>query len=167
MEKEPEKQAKANKKNRRYKKFIYVIIAVLLIVLIICDYVFLIRKSKVLAPSSSNNKEQAAVNESSNTSTQEKTLTANDYYQSGVSDFIKKDYNSSISNLSKAIELDPKNIDYYKIKSAAENNLGEKDDAISTVKEGLKINPNDQLLLSRVDSLQKKTYNNQTNDGRN
>jgi tetratricopeptide (TPR) repeat protein len=150
MEKESEKQAKVNKKNRRYKKFIYVIIAVLLIILIICDYVFLIHKSKVLAPNINSESEN---NISGNLL--QNPNSADDYNQNGSKELGNQQYQQAIENFSKAIELDPKNANNYARKSEAEYNLGLKQDAIITVEDGLKQNPDNELLKAKLDLLQK------------
>lgn len=155
------------------KRWLIVFSVILILILVGIFAIYLPWKHKAKAPitsSNTNTTSEGGVIESANSNTNAKpddTLTANDYYQQSLKEFTDKNYDLVVSDLAKAIELDPSNIDYYKIKSAAENNLGKKEDAINTVKAGLKISPNDQLLINRLDSLQKEYYNTQTNDGRN
>ena len=84
---------------------------------------------------------------------------ANDYYQISIKKFNDKDYVGAIKNIEQAISLNNKVPDYYNKKSQAEYNLGQKDQALVTVQEGLKTNPGSDLLKSRLDVLQKSSFN--------
>ena len=104
---------------------------------------------------------QPASGESS-TSTSTKTTaptTAEDYYGEGVVKFTQKDYTGAIASMDKAIALDSHQPNYYNKKSQAQYNLGQKDKAIATVQEGLNKNPDSDLLKSRLDILQKDSFN--------
>jgi|SRR3990167_4305892 len=98
----------------------------------------------------------------SSTSTSTKTTaptTAEDYYEQGVTKFTQKDYTKAITSIDKAIALDSHQPNYYNKKSQAQYNLGQKDKAIATVQEGLNKNPDSDLLKSRLDILQKDSFN--------
>jgi tetratricopeptide (TPR) repeat protein len=84
---------------------------------------------------------------------------ADDYYQAGVKKFSAKDYAGAVGDIKQAISLNNKVPDYYNKKSQAEYNLGQKDQALATVQEGLKTNPDSDLLKSRLDILQKSSFN--------
>lgn len=92
---------------------------------------------------------------SSDQSEQEVKKTAEDYYSSGQQFMTKSEWEKSIISFEEAIKLDNKNPNYYSRKSQAEYNLGQKDQAIATLNEGLKNNPESDLLKSRLDVLQK------------
>lgn len=83
---------------------------------------------------------------------------ADDYYQAGIEKFNDKDYEGAIKDIERAISLNNKVPDYYNKKSQAEYNLGQKDQAIATTQEGLKNNPDSELLKSRLDILQKSSF---------
>jgi len=104
--------------------------------------------------------------ETASTPAQESTSTAattpesaDDYYQAGVKKFNAKDYSGAIKDIEQAISLNSKVPDYYNKKSQAEYNLGQKGQALVTVQEGLKNNPDSDLLKSRLDILQKSSFN--------
>lgn len=134
-------------KIKKSKKIILMIFAVVLLLLfILCDYVFIIRKTKVLAPNE----------KSTNFDTKDSQTAkgAYDYYNQGLSDIGEKKYDSAISNFDKAIKLNPKEVDFYSKKAEAEVSSNKKDQAIETVKAGLAANPNNVLLQNKLDILQ-------------
>ncbi|OQA03230.1 MAG: Tetratricopeptide repeat protein [bacterium ADurb.Bin400] len=83
------------------------------------------------------------------------------FYQTGMEDLGAQRYDSAAHNFAKAIEINPNNPDYYNKKSQAEYNLGQKSQAIATVKEGIANNPNDELLRSRLEILEREWFGNQ------
>lgn len=166
----PEWKSKADSKRepkseprKKYKNIAIALVVFLLIVFIIVEYIYLANKTKVVAPGTNDNNIQTETVNPDSSNTQEKTLTANDYYQNGVNDLSKKDYNSAISNLSKAIELDPKNPSFYILKSEAEYSLGNKDQSVKTIEEGVAQNPDSGALNSRLDTLKKGPLGNDFN----
>ena len=75
------------------------------------------------------------------------------FYALGVKDFENKEYEKTVSDLAQAIASNPSVINYYTLKSEAEVLLGRKDDAKATLKAGLKIDPDNELLNSKLNSL--------------
>lgn len=65
----------------------------------------------------------------------------------------KKDPSQTITDTSKVILTDPNNVDAYIDKSTAEYSLDQKEAALKTVEDGLKITPDSELLKSRRDVL--------------
>lgn len=63
------------------------------------------------------------------------------------------DLNQTITDVSKALLLNPQDAESYIKKSEAQYALGQKDAALKTVEEGLKIAPDNELLKSRRDVL--------------
>lgn len=88
------------------------------------------------------------------------TTQAKESFQKGIEQFSQKDYQQSVEHFSDAIEASPENPDYYAYKSSAQYNLGQKDEAIATVQEGLQNNPDNELLKSKLDVLQKDSFSN-------
>ncbi|MCX6812214.1 MAG: tetratricopeptide repeat protein [Candidatus Berkelbacteria bacterium] len=76
-------------------------------------------------------------------------------YAAAIESIDAKNYNQAISNLTEAIKENPDNPSYYSVKSEAEVLAGKKDDAIATLEAGLKINPDNEVLNSKLDVLQK------------
>lgn len=83
------------------------------------------------------------------------TKTAVEYYNEGQTYMTAQSWNSAIEDFNLAIAIDTQVPNYYNRKSQAQYNLGQKDKAIATLKEGLVANPNSDLLRSRLDILQK------------
>ena len=75
------------------------------------------------------------------------------FYALGVKDFENKEYEKTVSDLAQAIASNPSVINYYTLKSEAEVLLGRKDDAKATLEAGLKIDPDNELLNSKLNSL--------------
>jgi len=69
-----------------------------------------------------------------------------------------KDYPEAVENYEKAIEVEPKVTENYVDKSTAEYASGDKEAAKTTVEEGLKQDPNNELLKARLDALEKGTF---------
>jgi len=77
------------------------------------------------------------------------------FYQQGLTALKQKDYNQAITNFNKALAVDPKNTELYIKKSEAEYALGQKEAALKTVEEGLKVSPDNEVLKGRRDILLK------------
>lgn len=80
------------------------------------------------------------------------------FYALGVKDFENKEYEKAVSDLKEAIAVNPSVINYYTLKSEAEILLGRKDDAKATLEAGLKIDPDNELLNSKLDVLNKEYF---------
>lgn len=79
-------------------------------------------------------------------------------YTQGIKSLDSKDYESAIHYLGQAIVLNPDNISYYSLKSEAEFLTGKKEDAKVTLEAGLKIDPDNELLNSKLDVLNKEYF---------
>ena len=77
-------------------------------------------------------------------------------YTQGIKSLDTKDYSSAIHYFSQAISLNPDNTSYYSLKSEAEILAGKKADAKATLEAGLKIDPGNELLNSKLDVLNKE-----------
>lgn len=71
-----------------------------------------------------------------------------------------KNYPVAVDNYGKAIATNPTDTENYAGKSTAEYAAGEKEAAINTIQEGLKQDPNNELLKAKLDVLEKDTFNN-------
>ncbi|MFA5158270.1 MAG: tetratricopeptide repeat protein [Patescibacteria group bacterium] len=86
--------------------------------------------------------------------TQEAGLPADqtDYLNAGA--FMEKgDYQNATKSLDAAIAKNPNNINYYSLKSQAELLAGNETAARSTLEAGLKVDPSNNLLNSKLDVL--------------
>ncbi|MFA4995815.1 MAG: tetratricopeptide repeat protein [Patescibacteria group bacterium] len=154
--------------NIKDKKIVFVIFLILLAIAVISVLViYFPMKNKVKAPissgdstlesqSNSNSSTQfdakSEVNDpNQNISKPASSNSAENYYNEGLKDIANKDYSEAIFNFSKAIELDPKQENYYSKKAEAQVLAGDKNGAIATVQTGLKALPDDQLLLNKLD----------------
>jgi len=79
-------------------------------------------------------------------------------YVSAVKDFENKNYQEAINKLNQAIAINPNNTSYYSLKSEAEYLVGKKEDAKATLEAGIKIDPNNELLNSKLDVLTKDYF---------
>lgn len=95
-------------------------------------------------------KTQAPTKEASSLATQN----AEEYYKEGLQSISEKNYKNAITSMSKAIELDPFNSEYYNKKAEAEVQSGLKEEAVETIKTGLANIPGDILLKNKLDVLQ-------------
>lgn len=75
-----------------------------------------------------------------------------DYLKAGAY-LDKGDYQNAIKSLEAAIAKNPNNINYYSLKAQAELLAGNNDAAQQTLQSGLKIDPNNELLKSKIDVL--------------
>jgi len=89
------------------------------------------------------------------------TKSATEYFDEGQAFMVSQSWTNAVSSFDQAIAIDANNPNYFNRKSQAQYNLGEKDQAIKTVKDGLVSNPNSDLLKSRLDILQKEYFNGQ------
>lgn len=172
MKEQTEKKNKGHSFWRRNQRLV-IIVLVLLLIIIAALIIFYPTRLKHISEQNTedtnNIKITAIDDQSSNNSAnvQPAAKTAADYYNEGQALIAQKKWQEAISALDEAIKLDPNNVQYYIRKSEAEYLSGDKQAAISTTQQGLAIDPNNQLLLSKLDILQKESFNNQQNDGRN
>lgn len=163
------------KRKNKNKWFVWIgAFLVVAIVLMTIDYFLLIRKKNTapaiekpeetsqninfdIKENNSSTKQQSEAPQSDNSAepTQNTpTLSAEDYYNDGISKLNNKEYQSAIESFAKAIEFDTKKPEYYSKKSEAEVLAGKKAQAIETIKLGLVNNPGDVLLKNKLDILQ-------------
>lgn|GEM_PF-2483601 len=173
MIKEPEKKEQRNHifcgLGREYVLFILLLIVAIGGGLILNYYlgqtqdsIFGNADTDTIAISEEKDSSSAGSSVSSNQSTSEPTaLTADQYFADGQNQMSNQAWDEAVKSFAQAITLDPKQPSYYNRKSQAEYNLGQKDQAIKTLKDGLAQNPGDDLLSSRLDVLEKDWYGNQ------
>jgi len=139
-----------NKSGSLYYLLILVVFAAIFIVAGI-SFLQTNGKSAKKSPSEDlSNDNQQTQNENDRTS----ELSADQqFYALGVKDFENKEYEKTVSDLAQAIASNPSVITYYTLKSEAEVLLGRKDDAKATLEAGLKIDPDNELLNSKLNSL--------------
>jgi len=139
-----------NKSGSLYYLLILVVFAAIFIVAGI-SFLQTNGKSAKKSPSEDlSNDNQKTQNENDRTS----ELSADQqFYALGVKDFENKEYEKTVSDLAQAIASNPSVINYYTLKSEAEVLLGRKDDAKATLEAGLKIDPDNELLNSKLNSL--------------
>ncbi|OIN89156.1 hypothetical protein AUJ40_02230 [Candidatus Berkelbacteria bacterium CG1_02_42_45] len=139
-----------NKSGSLYYLLILVVFAAIFIVAGI-SFLQTNGKSAKKSPSEDlSNDNQQTQNENDRTS----ELSADQqFYALGVKDFENKEYEKTVSDLAQAIASNPSVINYYTLKSEAEVLLGRKDDAKATLEAGLKIDPDNELLNSKLNSL--------------
>jgi tetratricopeptide (TPR) repeat protein len=173
----------ANRKLLKREKagVLFVFSIIILILFIICDYVFIIRKSKVIAPENNNNTSQTeTTNKTGDTASTQSDSTSNSgnfdnkgespavvpttpsatnsnstdpyyYYDLGISDFSKNNYQNAIDDFNKAIELNNSNPNFYIKKSQVQVASKQKQAAIDTINQGLVAVPGNDSLLSQLD----------------
>jgi len=139
-----------NKSGSLYYLLILVVFAAIFIVAGI-SFLQTNGKSAKKSPSEDlSNDNQQTQNENDRTS----ELSADQqFYALGVKDFENKEYEKTVSDLAQAIASNPSVINYYTLKSEAEVLLGRKDDAKATLEAGLRIDPDNELLNSKLNSL--------------
>lgn len=128
-------------KDKKIKKRWLIVFSVLLILILVVFFaIYLPWKNKAKAPIKEN------------------VVQAEKYKEEAKNDLENNDIPSAIDKLEKALELDPNNADNYIDKSAVEYAAGNKDQAEATIKEGLEVDPDNELLKSRLDTLEKGTF---------
>jgi len=75
------------------------------------------------------------------------------YAANGADSLNKNDYQMAIDYFSQAIAANPEAISYYSLKSQAEVLAGKDAEAKATLEAGLKVDPNNELLNSKLDVL--------------
>jgi predicted Zn-dependent protease len=148
-----------NKKGKTKHSLIYFVVLTTLII------VFLVFGKKYLFNSNSQNENQETTNSSSNqtqnsdtSSPEEDTGTQTKdqgYYDSALKAIDNKEYLAAIAFFDKAIAANPNNPAYYSGKAEAQVNLNQQTEAKITLEQGIQTNPDDQLLRSKLDVLNK------------
>lgn len=95
---------------------------------------------------------------STNTNEQPNVSPTENLYREGAEQLAEKNYSEAIKYFDQAIASDPYEPQYYSDKSAAQYNLGQKDQAIETLKQGSSLNPDSDLLKSKLDVLTKDQF---------
>lgn len=109
------------------------------------------------ASNSTKNTDGSQINPENPASNTELT-TDQQLYARGIKSLDAKDYDSAIHYFSQAIILNPDNTSYYSLKSEAEFLAGKKSDAKATLEAGLKVDPGNELLNSKLDVLNKDYF---------
>lgn len=99
-------------------------------------------------------------NQNTDTNGQQNISTTENLYRKGAQELTDKNYDEAIKFFDQAIAENPYEPQYYSDKSEAEYNLGQKDQAITTLKQGSSINPDSDLLKSKIDVLSKDQFSN-------
>jgi len=115
----------------------------------------------VNADNQNNNQSQAAAENSNVTTDQTVTSagadkTSDNFFEQGLEYFNNKNYQAAIDEFTKAIEVNKNDPNIFSKKSQAEKNLGKQKEAIATLEDGLRYNPDSDLLKTRLDILQKQ-----------
>jgi len=151
------------------KSILFTIVGLIIIILIIAYLIYKNHSVKPAANTIVTNTEQPATTEIG----EEPDVTppedeggvaptsATDYYSQGFIKFQNQHYTEAISDFDNAIALNPSNDIYYAKKSEAQYNLGQKEAAIKTVEDGLKVLPDSDLLKTKLDILNKEWFGNQ------
>lgn len=79
-------------------------------------------------------------------------------YRKGAEQLAEKNFTEAIKYFDQAIASDPYEPQYYSDKSEAQFNLGQKDQAIETLKQGSSLNPDSDLLKSKLDVITKDQF---------
>lgn len=116
---------------------------------------------KVSEESTSSASSASSTSSQSESSVASSAKTADQFYQSGLEEMNAQSYQKAVDQFAEGIKIDPKQPLYYSRKAQAEYNLGQKEQAIKTLQEGLAENPGNDLLTSRLDVLEKDWYGNQ------
>lgn len=100
-------------------------------------------------------------NQSGNTATdkQQNVSPTENLYREGAAQMGEKNYGEAIKYFDQAIAEDPYAPQYYSDKSEAQYNSGDKQGAIDTLKQGSSLNPDSDLLKSKLDVLTKQFDN--------
>mmetsp|Transcript_101751 Transcript_101751/g.140630 ORF Transcript_101751/g.140630 Transcript_101751/m.140630 type:complete len:123 (-) Transcript_101751:34-402(-) len=72
---------------------------------------------------------------------------------------VTKDWNASIQNCTKALEIDSQSAKAYYIRSIAQCELGHFSNAINDAKQAIKISPNDKSLRDNYEKIKKRKAN--------
>lgn len=147
--------------NKR-RDWIYFLVLVVVTILFVVAGVSWTNKGK--SGSNTNNPTNSIQNASGdqtnpeNPASNTELTTDQQLYAQGIKSLDTKDYDSAIRYFSQAISLNPDNTSYYSLKSEAEILAGKKDDAKATLEAGLKIDPDNELLNSKLDVLNKEYF---------
>ena len=91
---------------------------------------------------------------------QQNVSAAENIYRQGAEQSTNKNYAEAIKYFDQAITENAYEPRYYSDKSEAQYNLGQKDQAISTLIRGSSLNPDSDLLKSKLDVLMKEQFSN-------
>ena len=79
-------------------------------------------------------------------------------YIAAVEDFENKNYQEAINKLNQAITANPSNTSYYSLKSEAEIITGQPEEAKKTLEAGIAVDPESEILNSKLDALDKEYF---------
>ncbi|MEI6498414.1 MAG: hypothetical protein WCO23_00430 [bacterium] len=127
----------------------YILLITFILLALTC--LFFLRKEIFISPKEPLKPTSENVNQNINSDSD----SAKSHYEAGLTLFANQSYEAAIVEFDKAIALDNFEADYYSKKAQAESNLGQQQQAIDTINEGLKYIPTSDLLNSRLDILQR------------
>lgn len=145
-----------NQRNSKIRWLVFVGVVLLIVAIVFC--IWLPIKNKTKAPSSNQNTNiETENNINTNDNDLDDSLKPKDNAE-------KKDFQNKVADKAAEIENDPNNVQNYIDKSQYEYLLGDNQAALQTVKEGLKIDPNNDLLQNRRDVLLNNNISNSNED---
>jgi len=140
--------------------FLYVLIGILCLAvftgLIFWQYTKPERKSSATEQNSAS--ESAQPSDNSAPAPTQPISKAESFYQQGSEALTNKNYAEAIKDFDQAIAEDPYEPQYFSDKSGAQYNLGDKQGAIDTLRQGSSLNPDSDLLKSKLDVLTKDQF---------
>ncbi len=113
-------------------------------------------QNKANVESNSNGASSEKENNSSTAISSEQKAAAQQDFNQGIVFFDKSDFKSAIDQFAKAININSQEPTFFSKKAQSQNNLGLQQEAVTTVEDGLKTNPDSDLLKTQLDILQKQ-----------
>lgn len=157
-----------NNEYKPSKKSLFVLIV--LVCLFIFTGIIYSQYQKPEQKSTANDKNEAAGNNNGQKEEQDQNPSniaipkSQTYYLEGVSEMNQKNYAEAINYFDQAISENPDEPLFYSDKSEAQYNLGDKENAIETLRQGITENPESDLLKSKLDVLTKDDFQNSNLD---
>ena len=116
------------------------------------------RKSDANEQNQSTTDNQSSNTGTTNTNEEQSVGPTENLYREGAAQLAEKNYSEAIKYFDQAIAQNPYEPQYFSDKSGAQYNLGQKYQAIETLKQGLSLNPDSDLLKSKLDVLTKDQF---------
>ena len=142
--------------SKKFNVLYLLVLIVLAVIFIFIWYKYLPEKPKNTSVPTTTDQTTTSDNKNSSTEPQnESEIISKDQqsYARGIDSINHGDYNQAIAYFDQAIKENPNEINYYSLKAQAELLAGKKTDAVSTIESGLKIDPGNDLLNSKLDVL--------------
>ena len=142
--------------SKKFNVLYLLVLIVLAVIFIFIWYKYLPEKPKNTSVPTTTDQTTTSDNKNSSTEPQnESEIISKDQqsYARGIDSINHGDYNQAIAYFDQAIKENPNEINYYSLKAQAELLAGKKTEAVSTIESGLKIDPGNDLLNSKLDVL--------------